>query len=40
MDAACAAERDALIERLGLFAALGFRPGLVSGAIRELEGNI
>jgi len=34
---ASAADRDALLERLGLFAALGFRPGLVSEAIRALD---
>ncbi len=31
------ADRDALLERLGLFAALGFRPGLVSEAIQALD---
>ncbi len=30
------ADRDALLERLGLFAALGFRPSLVSEAIQAL----
>jgi hypothetical protein len=32
-----AADRDALIERLRLFAALGFRPALVSEAIQTLD---
>ncbi len=32
-----AGDRDALLERLGLFAALGFRPGLVSEAIQALD---
>ncbi len=33
---ASAADRAALLERLNLFAALGFRPGLVAGAIQAL----
>jgi hypothetical protein len=34
---ASTADRDALLERLRLFAALGFRPGLVSEAIKALD---
>jgi hypothetical protein len=34
---ACAADRDALLERLRLFAALGFRPELVSAAMKTLD---